>query len=69
MKRIFSAILLAPSTASACAVCFGGLDSSGGTARGLWWGIVLLLGTTMSLVAAIGWAAWTVEKQREGRTS
>ncbi len=58
------ATLLHTSSAQACSVCFGGADGRGGLARGFWWGIVLLLAITMSLVGAIGWTLWTVENRR-----
>ena len=65
MKTFLSAaLLLAPRAASACAVCFGGGDGKSGLSHGIWWGIVILLVVTMSLVAAIGWALWTVESRR-----
>lgn len=65
MKHLLPAILLlAPRAASACAVCFGAADGKGGMYAGFWWGIVILLSVTMSLVGAIGWALWTVERDR-----
>jgi hypothetical protein len=57
-------LLTEPRGASACAVCFGGADGRSGLANGFWWGIVILLLITMSLVGAIGWTIWTVEKRR-----
>jgi len=66
MRPALAAALLAlPRSASACAICFGGLDNSSGLARGFWWGIVVLLAVTMSLVGAIAWAVWTVERRRK----
>lgn len=50
--------------AGACAVCFGKSDGNRGLADGFWWGIVLLLLVTMSLVGGIGWVLWSVEKGR-----
>ncbi len=66
MSRLVAslAVLLAPSAASACAVCFGGLDNKTGLAAGFWWGIMILLVVTMSLVGAIGWSIWNVERRR-----
>jgi hypothetical protein len=65
MKALLAAALLtAPRAASACAVCFGGDGKSPGLFDGFWWAIVVLLGVTMSLVAAIGWTLWTVERRR-----
>jgi hypothetical protein len=70
MARIFAAAaFLAPATAHACAVCFGGGDGKSGLSHGLWWGIVVLLAVTMSLVAAIGWTMWSVERDRAARGS
>lgn len=59
-----AALLLAPRAASACAVCFGGGDGKSGLSHGIWWAIVLLLAVTMSLVAAIGYALYSVEAGR-----
>ena len=68
MKRALLAALLAtPRTAGACAVCFGGPDGKSGLFNGIWWGIVILLTVTMSLVAGIGWAVWSVERGRAAR--
>ena len=63
-RALAAALLLAPRAASACAVCFGQLDGKSGLANGFWWGIVVLLVVTMSLVAGIGWAIWSVERER-----
>jgi hypothetical protein len=60
-----AALLVLPRAASACAICFGGLDNKSGLARGFWWGIVILLGITMSLVGAISYTVWRVERRRE----
>lgn len=62
--RLLPVLLLAPRAASACAVCFGGGDGKSGLSQGFWWGIVVLLAVTMSLVGAIGYALWTVERRR-----
>ncbi|MDE2141768.1 MAG: hypothetical protein KGJ84_05085 [Elusimicrobia bacterium] len=59
-----AALLLAPRAASACAVCFGGGDGTSGFSRGIWWFIVLILAVTMSLIAALGWLLWSVERRR-----
>ena len=68
MRRLLlAAALLAPRAAGACAVCFGLADGKSGLSGGLWWGIVVLLTTTMSLVAGIGWAIWSVERERAAR--
>lgn len=62
-----AAVLALPRAAGACAVCFGGLDGKAGLASGFWWAIVLLLSVTMSLVGAIGWTLWSVERRRAER--
>jgi hypothetical protein len=65
MKRLLALTpLLAPRAASACAVCFGAADGKSGLANGFWWGIVILLTVTMSLVGAIGWTLYSVERRR-----
>lgn len=55
---------LLPGSAAACAVCFGGAAAGKGLIDGFWWGIILLLTITMSLVGAIGWLLYKVEKDR-----
>ena len=55
---------LLPGSAAACAVCFGGAAGNKGLIDGFWWGIILLLTITMSLVGAIGWLLYRVEKDR-----
>ena len=68
MRTALAAALLAlPRAASACAVCFGGVDNKSGLVAGFWWAIVLLLSVTMSLVGAIGWTLWSVERRRAER--
>lgn len=57
-------IPLLPGSAAACAVCFGKADGSQGLFNGIWWGIVLLLTTTMCMVGGIGYMLWKVEKNR-----
>ena len=64
MRLLALAVLLAPAAASACPVCFGALDNKSGLAAGFWWGIVILLAVTMSLVVGIGWTVWTIERRR-----
>jgi hypothetical protein len=65
MRRLLlPAALLAPAAAAACPVCFGALDNKSGIAAGFWWGIVILLAVTMSLVAGIGYAVWSIERRR-----
>ncbi len=52
-------------TASACAVCFGGATGGNkGFFDGIWWGIVLLIAVTFSMVGGIGWLLYKVEKNR-----
>ncbi len=63
LASTFAALLL-PAAASACPVCFGALDNKTGLASGIWWGIMILLTVTMTLVAAIGYAAWSIERRR-----
>ena len=68
MKQALSAaLLLAPRAAGACAVCFGQADGKSGFANGIWWGIMILLTVVLSLVGGIGYAMWTVERQRAKR--
>ena len=65
MKRALSAaLLLAPRAASACAICFGAVDTNKGFYTGLSWAILTLLVTVLSLVGGIGYAMWTVERDR-----
>ncbi len=66
MRRALLAALppLLPGSAAACAVCFGGQSEAQGLLDGIWWGIVLLVSVVMSLVFAIGWALWKIEKRR-----
>lgn len=54
-----------PGSAAACAVCFGGASGNKGLFDGIWWGIVLLIAVTFSMVGGIGWLLWKVEKSRE----
>lgn len=60
-------LALLPGSAGACAVCFGGADGAKGLFSGIWWGIVLLLTTTMTMLGGIGWMLWKVEKSRRVR--
>lgn len=57
-------IPLLPGSAAACAVCFGKVSGQQGLFDGIWWGIVLLLTVTMSMVSGIGYLLWKVEKSR-----
>lgn len=56
---------LAPGSAAACAVCFGGASGNKGLFDGIWWGIVLLIAVTFSMVTGIGWLLWKVEQGRK----
>jgi hypothetical protein len=55
---------LLPGSAAACAVCFGGAAGNKGLFDGIWYGIVVLLSVTMSMVGGIGWLLYKVEKHR-----
>lgn len=55
---------LLPGSAAACAVCFGSAPGAKGLLDGIWWGIVILLSVTMSMVGGIGWLLYKVEKDR-----
>ncbi len=67
MKPLALAALLPllPGSAAACAVCFGGASGNKGLFDGIWWGIVLLITVTFSMVGGIGWLLWKVEKNRD----
>lgn len=62
-----SLLPLLSGSAAACAVCFGGGADQKGFFDGLWWGIVLLIAVTFSMVSGIGYALYRVEKGREAR--
>lgn len=65
MKILLSAsLLLLPRISHACAICFGSVDNQQGFFTGLGWAILTLVGVTMSLIAGIGYAMWTVERHR-----
>lgn len=55
---------LLPGSAAACAVCFGGAAGNKGLLDGIWWGIIILLTVTMSMLGGIGWLLYKVEKNR-----
>lgn len=67
MRRLSLAALLAPlpGSAAACAVCFGSTPGAKGLLDGIWWGIVILLTVTFSMVGGIGWLLYKVEKDRK----
>lgn len=66
MRPLALAALLAfaRGTAAACAVCFGGASGAKGLFDGVWWGIVLLLSVTMSMVGGIAFLLYKVESHR-----
>lgn len=64
MSKALAVVALLPGSAAACAVCFGKADGSQGLFDGIWWGIVLLLMTTMCMVSGIAYLLWKVEKNR-----
>ncbi|NNN06646.1 MAG: hypothetical protein HKL90_12155 [Elusimicrobia bacterium] len=59
------AVLVLPAAACACPVCFGTLVNNQGLASGIWWGIMILLTVTLTLVAAIGCTVWSIERRRK----
>ncbi|MBI4060008.1 MAG: hypothetical protein HY403_01115 [Elusimicrobia bacterium] len=66
MKAALPAALpaLLPGSAAACAVCFGKAPGNQGLLDGIWWGIILLLSVTLSMVGGIAWLLYRVEKDR-----
>ena len=64
-------LLALASSAEACSVCFGKAKgpAASGIVDGIWWGIVLLLASTFSLLGGIGWLLWRVEKTRAAEES
>lgn len=65
--RLAAPLALLPGSAAACAVCFGKAPGNQGLFDGIWWGIVLLLSATMSMVAGVAWFLYKVEKNRLAR--
>jgi hypothetical protein len=63
-RALSAALLFAPRAADACAICFGATDTYKGFYTGLSWAILTLLTVVLSLVAGIGYAMWTVERDR-----
>jgi hypothetical protein len=62
---LFAVLSALPGAAAACAVCFGkATPGTQGLLDGIWWGIILLLSVTMSMVGGIGWLLYKVEKSR-----
>ena len=67
IKKCFAAASTAflPVSAGACAVCFGkATPATQGLLNGIWWGILVLLTATMSMVGGIGWLLYKVERAR-----
>ena len=65
MKLLSSAaLLLAARDSFACAICFGAQDNQKSFFTGLSWAILTMLVLVLSLSAGIGYAMWSVEKQR-----
>jgi hypothetical protein len=62
--RLLAAPLLLPRSASACAICFGAVDTHKSFFDGLAWAILILLSITLSLIGTIGWAVWSIERRR-----
>ena len=56
-------ILMLPSLASACGVCFG-KSGQPGLASGLFWGISILLAFTFCILGALTMAVIRIEKSR-----
>ena len=66
-RSLFAALLLVPRMSHACAICFGAVDTNKGFYTGLSWAILTLLFVVLSLVGGIGYAMWTVERERAKR--
>ncbi|MEK7389208.1 MAG: hypothetical protein AAB036_05890 [Elusimicrobiota bacterium] len=64
MNRHLAGVLLLPAPAAACSVCFGPSKGAQGLFDGLWWGIIVLLSTTMILLGSLAWLLWKVETRR-----
>ena len=60
---LLAGALLLPSSASACAVCFGAGDNPN-LVRAITLGIVVLLGAVFSVLTALVAAVWRIEKRR-----
>lgn len=57
-----SSLLLLAQAASACPVCFG--EDGSGWAKGITWGIVLLLAATAAMIAGLAVMAYRIESAR-----
>ena len=55
-------ILLAPSVAQACAVCFG-QDTESHQIQAVMWGMFILLGMVLSLFAGIAAFIWNIKNR------
>ena len=66
-RALAAALLLAPRAAGACAFCFGQADGKNGALNGFWLAVMTLIGVTMALIGGIGYAIWTVERDRAAR--
>lgn len=55
---------LLPVSSTACAICFGNAPGGKGLIDGIWWGIIILLSVTISMIGGIGWLLYKVEKDR-----
>ena len=65
MKFLLSAaLLLAPRLSQACAICFGATDTNKSFYTGLSWAILTMLVVVLSLAGGIGYAMWSVERER-----
>ncbi len=62
-----AALLIVPRAASACAICFGATDTQKGFFTGLGWAIITLVSLVLTLIGGIGYAMWTVERERAAR--
>jgi hypothetical protein len=58
-------LLLTPAAASACSVCFGGVDGRKAFFMGLGWSILIMLAFTLTLIGGIAWTLWTIERGRK----
>lgn len=66
-RTLAAALLLAPRAAGACALCFGQADGKNGLLNGFWWAVVVLIAVTMAMLGGIGYAIWSVERDRAAR--
>ena len=65
MKLLLSsALLFAPHLSQACVICFGATDTNKSFYTGLSWAILTMLVVVLSLAGGIGYAMWSVERER-----